>query len=186
MTEAAPSLSADLARVIIEPARLAERVAELGDQIGRDYAGRQPVLVCTLKGSLLFTADLMRKIDLPLQLEVVGAAAYRGQTVASGRLRITKDVDSDLAGRDLILIEDVYDSGMTLHTVHDLLALHQPASLAICALLRKRKPRERELELRYVGFDIDDVFVVGYGLDYRERYRNLPCIGELRREIYQE
>lgn len=176
----------DLERVLISRAQIARRVAELGKQITADYQGRELVLICILKGGLPFCADLMRQIELPVHLEVVGASAYKGGTSPSARLRITKDVDHDMAGKNVLLIEDVYDSGNTLATMHDLLTLHNPASFEICSFLRKDKARPREMPIRYVGFDIEDVFVVGYGLDFKERYRNLSCIGVLKSEIYKE
>lgn len=185
-TESECSQRQDLERILIGRDEIARRVNELGRQITADYAGRELVIICILKGGLPFAADLMRKIDLPLQLEVVGASAYKGATTTTARLRITKDVDHDMAGRHVLLIEDIYDTGNTLHAVHELLDLHKPASLEICALLRKDKPRPTDLPIRYVGFDIEDVFVVGYGLDYKERYRNLPCVGVLKSEIYKE
>lgn len=176
----------DLERILIGREEIARRVAELGAQITADYAGRELVLICILKGGLTFCADLMRRIDLPLHLEVVGASAYKGATTAAARLRVTKDVDHDMAGRHVLLVEDIYDSGNTLGVMHDMLAMHRPASLEICALLHKNKPHVRELPVRYVGFEIEDQFVVGYGLDYKERYRNLPCVGVLKSEIYRE
>ncbi|MEN6627386.1 MAG: hypoxanthine phosphoribosyltransferase [Candidatus Sumerlaeia bacterium] len=185
-TDSECSQRQDLERILIPRADIARRVAELGKQITADYQGRELVLICILKGGLPFTADLMRAIDLPVSLEVVGASAYKGGTSAAARLRITKDVDHDMAGRHVLLVEDVYDTGKTLAVMHELLGLHQPASLEICSLLRKDKPRAQELPIRYVGFDVEDVFVVGYGLDYKERYRNLPCIGVLKSEIYKE
>lgn len=176
----------DLERVLIGREQIARRVEELGKQITADYAGRELVLICILKGGLPFTADLMRRIELPVQLEVVGASAYKGSTSPAARLRITKDVDHDMAGRHVLLVEDIYDSGNTLGVMHDMLSMHQPASLEICTLLRKNKPHKRDLPARYVGFEIEDQFVVGYGLDYKERYRNLPCIGVLKSELYSE
>lgn len=173
----------DMERVLISREQLAQRVAELGAEISRDYEGRELVLIGILKGGIVFAADLMRAITLPVQLELVGASAYKGGTVPIGRLRVTKDVDVDLAGRHLLVIEDIYDSGNTLAVILDLLKLHRPASIECAALLHKRKPHHHPVDIKYVGFEIDDVFVVGYGLDYAERYRNLPCIGVLKPEL---
>lgn len=174
----------DLERVLIEEDALQRRIAELGEQITADYAGRQLVLVSVLKGGIVFLADLMRRIDLPHQIEMVGASSYKNGVTPDAYVRITKDVDANLAGSDILLIEDIYDTGNTLHVVHELLQLHQPASLEVCALLRKHKPHRQILDVKYVGFDVEDVFVVGYGLDFKEHYRNLPCIGVLKPELY--
>lgn len=185
-TDSECSQRQDLERILIGRDDIARRVDELGKQITADYAGRELVLICILKGGLPFTADLMRRIDLPIHLEIVGASAYKGATTAAAHPRVTKDVDHDMAGRHVLLIEDIYDTGNTLGVMHDLLGMHQPASLEICTLLRKNKPHKHEFSVRYVGFEIEDQFVVGYGLDYKERYRNLPCIGVLKSEIYAE
>ena len=175
----------DLERVLISEERLERRVTELATEISRDYNGRDLVLVSVLKGGIVFLADLIRRMTIPHQIELVGASSYHGGSTPAPSVRITKDVDQNLAGKDVLLIEDIYDSGNTLGVVHELLEIHRPASLEVCALLRKNKPRERKLEIKYVGFDIEDAFVVGYGLDFKERYRNLPCIGVLHPSMYQ-
>ncbi|HOE97451.1 MAG TPA: hypoxanthine phosphoribosyltransferase [Candidatus Sumerlaeota bacterium] len=175
----------DLERVLISEGELADRIERLGAEISRDYAGRDLVLISVLKGGIVFLADLMRRITIPHAIELVGASSYKGGTVALGGVRVTKDVDQSIAGKDVLLVEDIYDTGNTLHVIHDLLRLHNPASLEICALLRKTKPQVQKLGVRYLGFDIDDVFVVGYGLDFKERYRNLPCIGVLKHALYE-
>lgn len=175
----------DLDSILISEERISERVGELGEEISRDYEGRDLVLVSILKGGVIFLADLIRRIAIPHQIELVGASTYKGGTVPTTVVRVTKDVDLCLGGRDVLLVEDIYDTGNTLHVVHDLLKLHNPASLEICALLQKRKDHLQRLEVKYCGFEIEDQFVVGYGLDYKERYRNLPCVGILKSEIYQ-
>jgi hypoxanthine phosphoribosyltransferase len=134
---------------------------------------------------VIFLGDLSRQIPIPHSYELVGASSYKGGTSPTPHVRITKDVDENLADKHILLIEDIYDTGNTLHVVHELLGLHRPASMEICALLYKKKPHLQRLQVKYVGFEIEDVFVVGYGLDYRERYRNLPCIGVLKPEIYE-
>lgn len=174
----------DLESILISEEDLARRCAELGAEISRDYAGRSLVLVSILKGGLVFLADLMRRITIPHQIELVGSSRYRSGITPTPGVRITKDVDGALAGRDVVLIEDIYDSGNTLHVIYDLIRLHGPASLEVCALLYKDKPRAKDLDVRYIGFEIEDRFVVGYGLDYKEHYRNLPCIGVLKPECY--
>lgn len=175
----------DLESVLISQEDLARRVAELGEEIARDYEGRDLVLVSVLKGGVIFLADLTRAIPILHQIELVGASAYKGGTVPTPVVRVTKDVDLNMAGRDVLLVEDIYDTGNTLHVVHDLINLHRPASLEVCALLQKKKAPVQRLSVKYLGFEIEDQFVVGYGLDYKERYRNLPCIGILKPEVYQ-
>jgi hypoxanthine phosphoribosyltransferase len=175
---------ADLSSILISQEQLYARVAELGEEISRDYDGLDPVLVSVLKGGVVFLADLMRCITIPHQIELVGASSYKGGTVPTPSVRVTKDVDLSLANRHVLLVEDIYDTGDTLHVAYDLLNLHRPASLEICSLLVKKKPQAQRLAVKYLGFEIEDQFVVGYGLDYKERYRNLPCIGVLSPEIY--
>jgi hypoxanthine phosphoribosyltransferase len=175
----------DLEQILFTPEQLSQRVAELGAEISRDYEGRDLVMISVLKGGVIFLADLIRQVTIPHQIELVGASTYKGGTAPTPGVRITKDVDLNLAGRDVLLVEDVYDTGNTLHVVHDLLSLHRPASLTVCALLQKKKAHSQRLEVKYLGFEIEDCFVVGYGLDYKEHYRNLPCIGILKSELYQ-
>lgn len=182
----AAGLMRDLARVLLTPEQIAERTAALGAEISRDYAGRDLMLVSILKGGIVFLADLTRHITIPHGFDLVGAASYGTSIRSSGQVTITKDVDVNLLRRDVLVIEDIYDTGRTLKVVCDLLRLHHPRSLEVCALLHKIKPRDFEVPLRYVGFEIPDEFVVGYGLDYAERYRNLPCIGVLKPELYQQ
>ncbi len=170
--------------VLFDDKQIAKRVREIGEQITTDYIGRELVLISILKGGVLFTSDLSRAISIPHQLEFVGSSSYKRGHCPSGGVRITKDVDQDLEGKDLLLIEDIYDTGNTLYVIHELLKLHRPASIEICALLHKKKNHIHQLNMTYIGFDIEDQFVVGYGLDYRELYRNLPCIGVLKPEIY--
>jgi hypoxanthine phosphoribosyltransferase len=175
----------DLERILIEEEALADRVAELGAEITRDYAGRKLILVSVLKGGILFLADLIRRINLPHEIELMGASSYKGGMAPTAGIRITKDVDQNLSGKHVLLVEDIYDTGRTLKVAYELLKLHGPASIEVCSLLVKPKAHEEIIPVKYVGFDIEDVFVVGYGLDYKERYRNLPCIGVLKSEIYR-
>ncbi|MBI2940359.1 MAG: hypoxanthine phosphoribosyltransferase [Chloroflexi bacterium] len=172
----------DIARVVIGERDLGQRIRELGQQIAADYAGESPVLIGVLKGAVLFLVDLMREIDLPVELDFIAISSYGGATQSSGVVRITKDLDSSVEGRHLIVVEDIVDTGLTLRYLVENLASRHPASLRVCALLNKRKVRKADLRLDYVGFEIPDEFVVGYGLDYAEQYRNLPFIGVLRRE----
>jgi hypoxanthine phosphoribosyltransferase len=185
LNTSAGAMGDDLECVLIDSETLAQRVGELGAEITRDYAGRELVLVSVLKGGVVFLTDLMRAIAMPVQIELVGASCYKGGVTPTPGVRITKDVDQPLAGKDVLLVEDIYDTGHTLDVIRKLLALHRPASLEICSLLSKKKDRDQILDLKYLGFEIEDRFVVGYGLDYREFYRNLPYIGVLKPELYQ-
>lgn len=173
----------DLREVVISEQRLQERIAELAAEISLEYAGRELVLVNVLKGGVIFLADLMRRLTVASRLELVGASSYKGDQAPHPDVRITKDVDQNLRGRHVLLVEDIYDTGSTMHVVHDLLKLHRPASLEICTLLRKRKERSFHVPIKYVGFEIEDAYVVGYGLDFKEQYRYLPCIGILKPEL---
>lgn len=155
---------------------LQRRIAELGAEITADYAGRRPLLVGVLKGAFMFMSDLIRQIDLPVELDFMAVSSYGASTKTSGVVRILKDLDVDLAGRDVLLVEDIVDSGLTLAYLRDLLAARTPASLHVCALLVREGSRPSAAELRYVGFEIPPEFVIGYGLDLAERYRNLPSV----------
>lgn len=153
-----------------------KRVLELGHQIAADYTGRKPHLVAILKGACIFLSDLVRSIPLPLSLDFIAVSSYGASTKSSGVVRITKDLDTSIEGRDVILVEDILDTGLTLNYLHEYLLNRNPASLRICALLNKPSRRIKEVQADYIGFDIPDKFVVGYGLDVGEKYRNLPDI----------
>jgi hypoxanthine phosphoribosyltransferase len=155
---------------------LQARIAELGREITVDYAGTRPLLVGVLKGAFMFMSDLARAIDLPVEFDFMAVSSYGSATKTSGVVRIVKDLDLDLTGREVILVEDIVDSGLTLHYLLKNLRSRGPASLEVCALVLKDGAQKAEPELRYVGFRIPDEFVVGYGLDVAERYRNLPAI----------
>ena len=158
---------------------IAARVASLGAQISRDYAGREVLLVGVLKGAVMIMADLARAITVPSSMEFMAVSSYGTATSSSGVVRILKDLDRSIEGQHVLVVEDVIDSGLTLSWLLRNLASRNPASLEVCALLRKRDSAAADLLVRYVGFDIPSVFVVGYGLDYAEHYRNLPFIGTL-------
>lgn len=164
-------------RELISAARIQQRVAELGQQITADYQGRPLVLLSVLKGSFMFTADLARAIDLPLVIEFLGVASYGDGTTSSGAVKITQDLGSPLEGMDVLLIEDVVDTGLTLGFLLQVLRARKPASLEVCTLLEKPAKRPPEVQPRYVGFELGDEFVVGYGLDWAQRFRNLPYVG---------
>jgi hypoxanthine phosphoribosyltransferase len=165
-----------LGEVLVSKEALAARVAELGEQIAVDYAGRPPLLVGVLKGAFVFMADLARAIPLPVECDFMAVSSYGSSTKTSGVVRIVKDLDLDLAGRHVIVVEDIVDSGLTLSYLRRNLLARGPATLEVCALLVKEGLQRAPLELRYVGFRIPPVFVVGYGLDASERYRELPYV----------
>ncbi len=166
----------NLGQVVVSEADLKARIAALGRQITEDYAGRAPLLVGVLKGAFVFMSDLARAIDLPVEFDFMAVSSYGSATKTSGVVRIVKDLDLDLTGRDVILVEDIVHSGLTLSYLRKNLQARRPASLEVCALLLREGQQTDDPDLRYVGFRIPPVFVVGYGLDVEERYRNLPFI----------
>jgi hypoxanthine phosphoribosyltransferase len=181
-----PDLRADIGQILISEDEIRAKVRELGGLISADYAGRSVTLVSVLKGSLPFMADLMRAIDAPVQIDLMEVSSYGGATTeTSGLVRIMKDLSSSISGRDVLIVEDIIDTGLTLNYLLRYLRGKNPASLKICALLDKPARRLVEIPIDYTGFTIPDEFVVGYGLDFGEFYRNLPFIGVLRRELYE-
>lgn len=174
----------DLDHILLTEEQIAKRVEEIGAAIARDYAGKKPLMVCILKGSTVFFADLIRKIPLPMDLEFMTASSYGAATVSSGRVVIKSDLDEKIKGRDVILVEDIVDSGRTLKYIRDDMSGKGVASIRITTLLSKPDRRVTDVPVEYVGFTIPDEFVVGYGLDYDQAYRNLPMIGVLKPEIY--
>jgi hypoxanthine phosphoribosyltransferase len=172
-------LDAGVGEVLIEQEALRRRVIELGEEISHDYAGRDLLLVGVLKGAVFFMADLMRRLTIPCEIDFMAISSYGAGTDSSGVVRILKDLDINIEGRDVLVVEDIIDSGLTLSYLIRNLEARQPASLEICALLTKPGRREIDVPVRYVGFEIPNRFVVGYGLDFAERYRNLPYVGVL-------
>ncbi|NMB74485.1 MAG: hypoxanthine phosphoribosyltransferase [Myxococcales bacterium] len=166
-------------RQIIGKEQIAARVRELGAQITRDYAGRNLNLVAVLKGSFLFLADLCREIQLPLTVDFLGISSYGDRTTTSGVIRITSDLTQPCNGKDVLVVEDIVDTGLTMRYLLDNLATRKPASLKVCTLLHKPSRARVKTPIDYLGFTVPDVFVIGYGLDYQGRYRNLPFIGVL-------
>ena len=176
----------DLDRVLLTRDEIAAKVRELGRQITRDYAGKKPVMVCILKGAAVFFTDLIREIDLPLTLDFMAISSYGSATKTTGVVRILKDLDNDILGKDVIIVEDIVDSGITLNYLSKTLVQRGAKSLRIATLLDKPARRVvRDLKVDYMCFDIPDAFVVGYGLDYNQTYRNLPDIGVLSPKIYE-
>ena len=171
-------MDAYVGRLVVTPDRLQQRIAELGKEITADYADRAPLLVGVLKGAFVFMADLARAIELPVDFDFMAVSSYGSATRSSGVVRIIKDLDLDLTGRHVLIVEDIVDSGLTLAYLRKNLAARGPATLEVCALLVKEGLQRVDLDLKYVGFRIPPVFVVGYGLDVGERYRNLPFIAE--------
>ena len=186
MTVRIPDLYADVADELISEEQIRAKVAELGRQISEDYSDQAVTLVSVLKGSLPFMADLMRAISIPVQIDLMEVSSYGGATTeSSGLVRILKDLSSSIAGKDVLIVEDIIDTGLTLNYLLRYLRGKNPSSLRICALLDKPARRLVEIPIDYRGFTIPDEFVVGYGLDFGEFYRNLPFIGVLRRELYE-
>lgn len=166
--------------VLLSEAQIQERIAELGAEIARDYAGKAPILVAVLKGAFIFMADLARAVDIPLEVDFMAVSSYGASTRSSGVVRIVKDLDIDLHDRHVIIVEDIVDSGLTLRYLRKTFESRGTASLEVCALLVREGNQQAELDLRYIGFRIPPAFVIGYGLDVAERYRNLPHIADYK------
>ena len=182
-----PDLATDVDEVLVTEEQIRSKVAELGANLSHDYAGRTVVLVSVLKGSLPFMADLMRAIDIPVRIDLMEVSSYGGSaTESSGLVRILKDLSASIADEDVLIVEDIIDTGLTLNYLIRYLRGKAPASLRICTLLDKPARRLVEIKVDYIGFTIPDQFVVGYGLDYGELYRNLRYVGILRPEVYSE
>jgi hypoxanthine phosphoribosyltransferase len=180
----ATDMGADLLEVLITPEQLQKRITELAGQIDEDYAGRELVLVGVLKGAVMVMADLARAMHTAVSMDWMAISSYGAGTTSSGVVRILKDLDSDIGGKHVLVVEDIVDSGLTLsYLVHNLQA-REPASVGVCVLLRKRAAAQMPVEVAYTGFEVGDEFVIGYGLDYAERYRNLPFIGTLAPHAY--
>jgi hypoxanthine phosphoribosyltransferase len=170
--------------VVVSADEIKDKIGQLAKEIDADYAGREPLLVGVLKGAVMFMSDLARALERPSTMEFMAVSSYGSATTSSGVVRILKDLDRDIAGQHVLIVEDIIDSGLTLSWLYKNLAGRQPESIEIVALLRKPDAIKVEVPVRYVGFDIPNDFVVGYGLDYAERYRDLPYIGRLRRSVY--
>jgi hypoxanthine phosphoribosyltransferase len=176
-------LAAAVEEVLIDEETLQSRIAELGTAVSDDYRGRDLLLIGVLKGAIFFMADLMRQIDVPCEVDFMAISSYGAGVDSSGVVRILKDLDISIEGRNVLVVEDIIDSGLTLSYLLRNLESREPASLEICALMTKPERLENEVVCRYVGFEIPNRFVIGYGLDFAERYRNLPYVGVLRDEL---
>lgn len=177
-------LEKDIQEVLFSQQQLAERVDQIAQEITRDYAGKEIVLISVLRGSFVFMADLCRRIDLPCTIDFMSVSSYGKGTTSSGQVQITKDLSGDISGKHILVVEDILDSGNTLSYLLKLLEQRTPASIRLCTLLDKPERRVKPVEVHYSGFTIPDAFVVGYGLDYAEHYRNLPYVGILKPEVY--
>lgn len=181
--ETQAGLGQDIKEVLIPSSEIQRRVSEIGQAISRDYAGLNPLLIGVLKGVLVFMADLIRAISVPIEVDFIAISSYSSEARQQGFVRLLKDLDIPLTGRHVLFIEDVIDTGLTLNYLLNNLQARQPASLQVCVLFNKPEQRLADIPLKYVGFEIPDRFLVGYGLDYREKYRNLPYVGLLKPDI---
>ncbi len=177
-------LAQDIAQVLISEGELQQRVAELGAQVSADYGDKNPLLICVLKGGYVFLADLTRALTIKHGIDFMAVSSYGNSTRSSGVVRILKDLDRDITGRHILLVEDIIDTGHTITYLLENLRVRGPASIRICTLLSKPSRREVDLDIDYIGFEIPNEFVIGYGLDYSENYRNLRFIGVLKPEVY--
>ncbi|HHZ02146.1 MAG TPA: hypoxanthine phosphoribosyltransferase [Tissierellia bacterium] len=178
-------MNKDIKKILIDEKELQAKIAELGERITEDYKDKNLLIVCVLKGAVIFVSDLIRKIDLPLDIDFMAISSYGSNTESSGVVRILKDLNVSIEGRHVLIVEDIIDSGLTLAYLIENLKTRRPESLEICTLLDKPDRRTIDLDIKYRGFQVPDEFVIGYGLDYAEKYRNLPYIAVLKEEVYQ-
>lgn len=175
----------DIQEVIYSAEDLQAKIKELGSAISRDYAGKEVLMIGVLRGAVIFMADLARVIDIPVAIDFMAVSSYGAATSTSGVVRIIKDLDESVEGRHVLVVEDIIDSGLTLNYLLDIIKSRNPASIRLCTLFSKPERRKVEVQVDYTGFTIPDAFVVGYGLDYAEKYRNLPFVGILKPEVYK-
>ena len=180
------SYADDIEKVLISENELADIVKRLGKQISEDYRDKNLLMVSILKGSVIFMADLMRAIDIPCSIDFMAVSTYGDKTKSSGVVRILKDLDSSIEGKDILIVEDILDSGKTLNYIQELLLARNPNSIRICTLFDKPERREVDLYAEYIGAQVPNEFIVGYGLDYAQYYRNVPYIGVLKEEVYKD
>ncbi len=178
--------SNDIKEVLCTEEQIRTKMVELGARITEDYRGKDLLLVAILKGSVMVMADLMRHIDMPIQIDFMKVSSYGAGTESKGSVKILKDLDVDIKGLNVVIVEDILDSGITLHNLINMLKQRNPQSIEICTLFSKPARRQVEVDAKYVGYEIPDAFIVGYGLDYNEKYRNLPYVGVLKEEVYSK
>jgi len=177
----------DVLEVLVSTEEIQKRITELGQQIGRDYEDRNPLMVCILRGAVVFLSDLIRSIPIHVMVDFMGVCSYGGTNMDStGVIKITRDVDANVAHRDVIIVEDIVDTGLTMKALVDLMKTRGPNSIEICTLLSKPQRRKVDVDIKYCGFEVPNKFVIGYGLDYDENYRNLPFVGVLKPEVYEK
>lgn len=176
----------DVKKVLFDEEQLSNKVRELGEQISKDYKGKDLLVVGVLKGSVVFAADLIKSIDIPCEIDFMAVSSYGNSTESSGVVRILKDLDHSIEGKHVLLVEDIVDSGITLTYLLKYLKARKAESIEIVSLLNKPERRTADLEVKYIGFEVPNEFIVGYGIDYAEKYRNLPFIGILKREVYEK
>ncbi len=179
------SMNSDIQRVLFDEDTIQKRVNEIAAQISKDYSGKKPILIGILKGAYVFMADLARAISIPLEVDFLAISSYGSGTISSGVVKIRKDIDLDIENKDVIIIEDIVDSGLSLEYIKEYVMKHNPSSVKTCVLLDKPEAHKLDVKFDYVGFQIGTEFVVGYGLDYNENYRYLPYIGIVKEEIYK-
>lgn len=175
----------DLKEILYDESEIREKIKEIGHNISRDYQGRDLMLVGVLKGSVMFMADLMKEITIHCSMDFMAVSSYGASTQTSGVVKILKDLDFEIEGKDILIVEDIIDSGITLNYLINYLKGRKPRSVEVVCLLNKEERRKVDIDVKYLGFNVPDYFLVGYGLDYAEKYRNLPCIGILKEEIYK-
>lgn len=176
----------DVEKVLFTEEQLEKRVKELGEQITRDYDGKDLLVIGILKGSNIFMSDLIRRINIPLQIDFMDVSSYGNATESTGVVRIIKDLETAIDGRDILIVEDIIDSGLTLKYLKDMLLSRSPRSVKICTLLDKPSRRKEQVDVDYLGFEVPDEFIIGYGIDYAEKYRNLPVVAILKRSVYEK
>ena len=178
-------LDKDISKVLYTKEQIGKRVSEIGYELSLNFLDRNPVLVCILRGAVVFLVDLMRYMTIPLEIDFMSVSSYGSSTVSSGVVQIRKDIDLDIAKRHVIVVEDIVDSGLSLQYILDFLKRRNPTSITTCAFLNKPAAHKVQIKIDYIGYEIENDFVVGYGLDYADKYRNLPYIGILKEEIYK-
>lgn len=177
-------MHADVERIVYTEAQISERVKQLGEAIGNDYAGEDLLLVCILRGAAVFTADLARAIPMPVQLDFMAVSSYGNAAESSGEVKLLKDLSEDIKGRNVLICEDILDTGITLERLVEMLKQREPKSIEIAAMFLKEGAQQVDIDCKYVGFEVPNAFMIGYGLDYAEKYRNLPYLGVLKPEVY--